>query len=92
MLAYAVLDQVLDQFKIQGLFTTSGRSLLGTKMEASKGRIPWQDYALVEKGKDARNALAHEAVLVPKSECLAFIDAIERELTAWGVIAASTRP
>jgi hypothetical protein len=85
VLAFAVLDEVLDALIAQGIF--SCRSwMLGAKMTASKGAVPWQNYALVEQGKTARNELAHQAKLLDKAQCLGFVDAIEVELRAWAVI------
>ncbi len=55
-------------------------------MAASQNALPWQDYELINNGRDARNALAHQAKLLSKADCLRFIDAIESELKAWGVV------
>lgn len=87
VLAYAVLDQVLGELMDQGSSPKpKGRPQLGAKMAASKAVLQWTDYDLVAKGKDVRNDLAHEAKLVAKEDCFRFIDAIEGELKAWGVI------
>jgi hypothetical protein len=88
MLAYAVLDQVLTEFMHQGIFKCRdrNRSMLGEKMNASRPSVRWQDYDLIEKGKFARNELAHEAKIVDRANCFIFIDAIERELKTWSVI------
>jgi len=85
VLAYAVLDEVLDALIAQGVFSCKSW-MLGAKMAASKAALPWQNYALVDQGKTARNDLAHEAKLADKAQCLKFVDAIELELKAWGVI------
>lgn len=55
-------------------------------MAASQSVLPWQDYDLVNGGKEARNNLAHDAVLTSKTDCLRFIDAVETELKAWGIV------
>jgi len=87
VLAFAVLDQALDAHIQQGTFKCSGeRPPLGAKMSASRNALPWQDYQLVEHGKCARNALAHEAKIIPKTDCFNFIDGIERELKAWAAV------
>ena len=85
VLAYAVLDQVLNELIAQGEFSCKLR-LLGPKMAASQNKLPWKDYGLVDKGKTARNDLSHEAKLLSKADCLQFIDAIESELTAWNIV------
>jgi len=87
LLAYAILDQVLteliDQESIQ---CKQKKPLLGDKMAASLNVLPWQNYTLIEDGKTARNELAHEARLLTKNDCFAYIDAIETELKAWDVL------
>ena len=55
-------------------------------MGASQKLLPWQNYDLVDNGRVARNDLAHEAKLSSKADCLRFINAIEAELKAWGII------
>ncbi len=87
MLAFAVLDQVLSDLINQGTIPCCGsRAQLGQKMAASQAVLPWQNYLFVESGKMARNALAHDAVLLGDSDCHAFIDAIEVEFRAWRVL------
>ena len=85
ILAYAVLDRVLSELRDQGAFTCKTWKL-GKKMAASQNALPWQDYDLVDNGRDARNDLAHQAKLLSKADCLRFIDAIESELKAWGIV------
>jgi hypothetical protein len=88
-LAYAVLDQVLDEMIDQCVFKCSSKNRLiplGIKMEDSRNVLPWQDYKTIFEGKEARNDLAHKAQLLSKTECLKYIEGIERELHAWGLI------
>lgn len=87
-LAYAVLDEVLSEFLDQGTFVIPKKKkpLLGDKMIASRPHLPWQNYDLVEAGKNARNDLAHEAKLLERSKCFSFIGAIESELKAWNIL------
>lgn len=87
ILAYSALDQVLSQLIDEGFFICNGnRPPLGKKMVDSKGGLPWEDYDLVNKGKDDRNNLAHEGILVGIDDCHKYINAIEVELKAWEVI------
>lgn len=85
VLAYAVLDRVLSEIRDQGTFTCNSWKL-GAKIVASQNALPWQDYDLVDNGKRARNELAHQAKLSSKVDCLRFIDAVESELKAWGLV------
>lgn len=91
VLAYSVLDQVLDELMAQGVFTCNASRkppMLGTKMAASRASLSWQNYDLVETGKTARNALAHKGKLLSKADCLAYVAAVEAELVAWSILAA----
>lgn len=85
VLAYAVLDRVLNELRCQGEFSCKDWRL-GPKMAASQKALPWQDYSIVNKGREARNYLAHEAKLLSKADCLRYIDAIESEIQAWNVV------
>ncbi|HBQ38256.1 MAG TPA: hypothetical protein DD714_04525 [Candidatus Omnitrophica bacterium] len=87
LLAYAVLDQVLDELVAQGTVPRpKGRPLLGTKMTASITALPWKDFPMVDSGKTERNELAHRATLLDREKCFAFIAAIETELKAWSIL------
>jgi hypothetical protein len=87
VLAYAVLDQVLDELVDQGAFPRpSGKPTLAAKATASRTHLPWVNYGSVDAGRIARNEVAHEAKLRGKTECLGFVDDIERELKAWGIL------
>jgi hypothetical protein len=86
ILAFAVLDQVLTELIGQGTIPQPKRPLLGARMHASSTVLRWINYALVDSGKTARNNLAHEARLIGKLECLAFIEAIEVELKSWSIL------
>jgi len=85
LLAYSVLDQVLTELRQQGEFQCTSW-FLGAKMSASRDHLPWKDYDLADSGREARNLLAHEAVLLSKADCLKYIDAVRAELKAWAVI------
>lgn len=82
LLAYSVLERVLSELRGKAKFQ-SPTDKLGPMMKASKQNLPWVDFSLIDQGRLARNALAHEAKLVSKHDCLRFIEAIEIELKAW---------
>jgi hypothetical protein len=86
VLAYAVLDDVLGAMIDDGVFNCPGKPLLGTKMKDSRPALTWQNYALVEAGKGARNDVAHEAKLASEEDCLKYIAAVGAELKAWKII------
>src|SRR5882672_6087283 len=82
VLAFSVLDQVLSEFIQQGLFSCKSTKF-GARMDSSKSALQWQDYKLIDSGREKRNRLAHDGVLIDDAECLVFIEAIENELAAW---------
>lgn len=89
VLAYATLDEFLLQCIAEHVFTMPPpppKPTLASRMDASVGHISWVDFSLAVQGRKARNGLAHEAVLVPKVDCLRYINAIGNELRSWGVI------
>ena len=87
VLAYCVLDDALTALRKQGEFSCKGDDpSLGRQMDASRGNRLWQDYDLVNLGKVARNALAHEGEFASAADCDKYIDAIESELRAWDVL------
>ena len=85
--AYGVLHDVLGQLRDEGVFPCKRREL-GALMAASQFVLPWADYAQIDKGRDARNKLAHDAVVVPRGDTFTFVDAIEAELLAWQILTA----
>lgn len=85
ILAYAVLDQVLNELINQDVFQCKSW-MLGKKLEASRVSLSWQDYDMIEAGKNARNSLAHEAQLLSETQCRTYIECIERELHAWRLL------
>jgi hypothetical protein len=86
VLACSLLDETLGQMSDEGKFVLAGFTMLGSKMRASKDKIGWQNYSLVEHGVKARNRLAHEGELLSKENCFMFIRAIGSELIAWGLL------
>ena len=87
ILAFAVFDQVLENLIDQGdVPHPSGRRILGARKESARSPIAWQNYALVESGKDERNKIAHEGKLLSRETCLLFINAIRTELSAWRIL------
>lgn len=85
ILAYSVLGQVLSQLQNEEVIAKKSDKL-GYMMKVSKITLTWQDYNTLDKGREARNDLAHGAILVEKNDCLKYINAIEVELKAWEVI------
>lgn len=88
VLAFAVLDQVLDELIDQGTIPrpSGRRPLLGAKMTESRSHLPWRDYQIVDEGREARNGIAHRGELVNRTDSLKFVDAIENELHAWSIL------
>ena len=85
VLSYAVLDEALSILRDQGVFNCNDWQL-DKKMKASKDKLPWVNYNLIDEGKRARNKLAHRAELLSEAECRKYVSAVEAELKAWGLI------
>ncbi len=94
VLAYGVLHQVLLELIEQGSvprpFDAKGNVVrnpaLSACMKAARLALTWIDFNVVDDGRQRRKDLAHEAKLLTKADCLRYIEAIEAELTAWGVV------
>jgi len=85
MFAFAVLNDVLEQLAIEGHFKYKNH-FLGTLLNDSKNLLSWCDFALIEKGVNLRNDLAHRGQLLERKECWIYIDAIKTELSTWRII------
>jgi hypothetical protein len=85
--AFGVLNNALEAIRDEGRFACSGR-LLGKLLDASKAAIPWLDFSATKAAVDRRNDVAHRGELLPRAECWRYIDLIEAQLVAWGVIPA----
>ena len=86
LLAYSALESALDALKQRGDFERKTHRL-GPNMEAARNAgVPWRDYASVERGKEARDALAHQFRIPPRAEVWRFADAVGAELRGWGLL------
>ena len=84
--AYGVLQHVLEQLRDEGFFE-SDRSTLGALMSNSKKLLNWVDLNKVNDGRKKRNNVAHkEHAVLPRAECWKYVDAIDAELKAWGIM------
>lgn len=82
---YSVLEKALLCSKEEGRFScTSGQ--LWPMMAASRMVLEWKDFDAVDRGRKARNALAHERVVPASSVTFQSLDAIERELIGWHIL------
>jgi hypothetical protein len=55
-------------------------------VNTSQDALKWVNYPLIKEIVNHRNDLAHRAVFVPRGDCWRYIDAIEAELVAWGIV------
>ncbi len=79
--ACAVLNDVLVHLR-----GVKAKTPLGAVVNTSQDALKWVNYPLMKEIVDHRNDLAHRAVFVPCSDCWRYIDAIEAELVAWGIV------
>jgi hypothetical protein len=89
--AHTVLEDALEQLAIEGAFPSrrllaGKRPSLGDLSKDSRNHLPWQDHRTIRIGIVCRNKVAHDGELLPRADCWKHINAIGRELHAWGVI------
>ena len=82
---FSVLESALKQLKREGVFSC-GRWNVGPMMEASKLALPWSDYDLVDEARRHRNEFAHQQTICPRKRTWEYLDALEAELIAWGIL------
>jgi hypothetical protein len=86
---FSVLEQALRQLRDEGSF--SGKdNRLGLLMANSRTGLPWVDFPLVDAGRNDRNQSIHARTYMPHEKCRDYLVAIEKELHAWGILAALT--
>jgi hypothetical protein len=61
-------------------------------MLASQTSLPWVAFDSVSEGRDERQKAAHGVKIVARADCWKYIDAIEQELVAWGVLSGPVVP
>jgi hypothetical protein len=83
--AYGVLNDVLEQLSDEGHFRRK-TFFLGELLRNSRKVLPWRDFALVSAGAKRRTAVAHKGQLLDRGECWKYVEAVEGELRAWGVL------
>jgi hypothetical protein len=83
--AHGVLNDTLRQLAVEGVISCPS-IFLGKLVGAASRKLPWQDLKLIRAGIRKRNTVAHKAKLLPRGECWRHVDAIGRELKAWGII------
>ncbi len=85
--AFSVLHDVLRQMHQEGRFPCVGKNLqLGSLMQVSKDALPWVNFKQVDEGRERRNDVAHDDLVLPRKKTWEYIDAIEKELTNWHII------
>jgi hypothetical protein len=87
LFAFSVLEKVLEQLADEGCFACKSRHL-SALMEASKGAVPWQNFAEITAARERRNAVAHRSTVLSEVQCWDDIASIREELVAWGVVEA----
>jgi len=80
-----VLEDALKELHLEGKFS-SGSANLGSLMKSSRAHLPWSNFNDVDSARERRNEIAHDQKLVSPTECKSFLNAIEDELVAWGVL------
>ena len=84
--AFAGLEEVLEQLRVQGVFTSSRRTLADL-MTNSLPTLAWKNFAALDAARLTRNQIAHEQRFLDPKACENILDLIETELLGWGVLA-----
>jgi hypothetical protein len=88
--AFSVLEHTLQSYRDAGTFRCK-QNAISKLMEASKDVLPWVGYAELEAARDVRNCLAHEQKAPARFKTESILDAIERELIAFSILAGPIR-
>ena len=83
--AFSKLNSVLEELAKDGHFQCNSQ-FLGALVKKSEEALSWQDYTLICEGVELRNKLAHQGHILERGDCWKFVDAIEKELSAWNII------
>jgi hypothetical protein len=83
--AFSAFEKVLLELRDCGVIKCK-RSQLRPLMEASRSRLWWQDYDLVDEARESRNALVHDRQTPSREDTIRYIDAIDAELRAWSIV------
>lgn len=83
--AISVLESSLEQLRDERVFVFKGRGLKDL-LRASQKALPWQDFAKIDRARERRDAIAHHRAFLSGGECAAYLNAIENELLAWGIL------
>jgi hypothetical protein len=83
--ACAVLNDVLEQLQREGHFHCK-TIFLGALLDASKAKLPWTDFAMIQELTARRKDVAHRGDVIPRKDCWRYIDAIKAELLAWSIL------
>ena len=85
--AVSVLEEALKCLCAEGAFSAQ-RAELGALMKASKDKVPWQDYGLIDQVRLRRNKVAHQRKFLAEGQCSQDLSAIAKELLAWRILAS----
>lgn len=85
--ACAVLNDALKQLEREGRFNCNS-IFLGALLSASKDKLPWKDFTVIEEAVKRRNGIAHHGEIVPREDCWRFTDAIKDELVSFRILQA----
>ena len=83
--AISVLEDALRELVKEGKISCSSAKLKKIMLE-SKASLLWQDFDTVDEGRELRNRIAHEKKFLEQHDHHKYLNAIENELVAWGIL------
>ena len=85
--------EVLYEFVKQGTITLQGENPQESKqrkikriLKNGKDQVEWQDWDLIDTINKARNDVAHGRTVLGRGQCWQYLDALEHQLRAWGIL------
>ncbi len=85
LFGFTVIEHVLQQLSAEGHFACRSK-FVGSLMAASRHSLPWVNFTLVDEAREQRNKIAHQQQWISIEDCERYLNAIENELRAWGIL------
>jgi hypothetical protein len=84
--AFSVFERALRSLYKEKVFAAEATAGVKGLMLASRASLPWVNFSLVDQAREERQQAAHGVKIVPREDSLRYVDAMEAELVAWGVL------
>jgi hypothetical protein len=90
LFATSVLEDTLEKLCDQGVFGPERprglKRLIEASIKVDKDKFKWKDLGKIQRLKNDRDGVAHHHQLLRNGQCAEYLNAIAKELLAWGVL------